>query len=45
MDNTVTLQNDQLKPLFHLDFHGKYPRKEWKGEIDVGANAMIYYFD
>jgi len=39
------LENEDVKPLFHLDFHGKYPRKEWAGKVDVGGNAMEYYFN
>ena len=34
-------------PLFHIDFHGKYPRKDpevW-GDIDVGTKSMINYFE
>ena len=37
------IENRFLKPMFHLDFHGKYPRNEWKGKIDVGrVPAQVY---
>ena len=32
--------------MFHLDFHGKFPRQEWKGMIDLGrVPALVYHKD
>ena len=43
-DGLVMLNGDQVRPLFHLDFHGKFPKKEWAGEIDIGGKAAEYFF-
>lgn len=43
-DGLVMLNGDQVRPLFHLDFHGKFAKKEWAGEIDIGGKAAEYFF-
>jgi hypothetical protein len=40
------IPNDKIKPILHIDFHGKLKREnEWKGNIDIGWMSLKEYFD
>ena len=42
-------KNSDVRPLLHVDFHGKYPKKDPKmknymTDIDIGHMSMRYYW-
>lgn len=42
----MTIHPKHLKPMFHIDFHGKFDRKQQsvRGDIDCGSTSMEKYF-
>jgi hypothetical protein len=47
IESVLQLHPSSMKPLLHLDFHGKHDRKEAKlnWDIDVGCEASKVYWD
>ena len=44
----ITL-NQQIRPLLHVDFHGKYPKtdpkmRDYMTDIDIGHQSMMQYW-
>lgn len=48
-DKGIVKSNEQVRPMLHVDFHGKYPKKDPNmknkmTDIDIGHMSMKYYW-